>query len=149
MKTASDWMREFLPALNAAMGCPDVGPHETVKMYFDKIIEYERANAGKGCPIREHVGLERLLAKLNEGKPLLPDPELGQDVAFVAYCLNAERRSLKEAHDLIQSIEWIEDGEERLWFCPMCEATKKDPSVKKDHDPGCAMAKVVSEIKKS
>jgi len=39
------------------------------------------------CAIREHVGIEKLLQKIGMGQPLMPDPELGQDVAFLAHVI--------------------------------------------------------------
>lgn len=36
------------------------------------------------CEDRNHVGLRKLINKLGCGERVFPDPELGQDVAFVA-----------------------------------------------------------------
>lgn len=60
----------------------------------------------KACAVREHAGLEKLIHKMGMAQPLMPDPELGQDVAFLAHvitklqaALDLKTRALKEAED--------------------------------------------------
>lgn len=45
-------------------------------------------SCGLGCHVREHVGLDRLIA----GTVSLPDDSLGQDVAFLAFRLQEKKR---------------------------------------------------------
>jgi len=46
------------------------------------------------CTIREHVGIEKVIGKLGMGERLMPDPELGQDVAFLAHVIEAQKDQL-------------------------------------------------------
>jgi len=62
--------------------------------------------APKTCDVREHAGLENVIHKMGMAQPLMPDPELGQDVAFLAHVitklqadLDLKSRALKEAED--------------------------------------------------
>ena len=54
---------------------------------------FEAALRDVACP-REHAGIERLMMNIMGNKPVLPDPELGQDVAAIAF---AHERQLVDA----------------------------------------------------
>jgi hypothetical protein len=43
------------------------------------------------CTVREHTGLEKVVHKVNMGEKILPDPELGQDAAFLAFVIENMR----------------------------------------------------------
>lgn len=64
------------------------------------VLEWMVEYAGVGCP-KGHQGFDRLVGKLLKeplGKvtPLLPDPELGQDVALIAHQIQTLRNKLRE-----------------------------------------------------
>ncbi len=62
------------------------------------------------CP-REHAGLDRLIAALACGQPLLPDPELGQDVALLAFTID----DLRKQRDLLaKTVAVLEAKNEEL-----------------------------------
>lgn len=46
------------------------------------------------CTIREHVGLEKVIGKLGMSEAIMPDPELGQDVAFLAHVITGQREQI-------------------------------------------------------
>jgi len=51
------------------------------------------------CNVREHAGLEKVMYKLGACLPLMPDPELGQDVAFLAHVITDMQKRLRSFHD--------------------------------------------------
>jgi hypothetical protein len=51
------------------------------------------------CRVREHAGLERVMAKIGMNEPLLPDPDLGQDVAFLAFVIERMKAVVDAARD--------------------------------------------------
>lgn len=64
------------------------------------------AVAVASCNVREHAGLEKVIQKLGMAQHILPDPELGQDVAFLGHVigtlekeLESKRKALKEAEE--------------------------------------------------
>lgn len=63
------------------------------------VLEWMVEYAGVGCP-KEHQGFDKLVTKLQGpmGRiaPLLPDPELGQDVALIAQQIQTLRNKLRE-----------------------------------------------------
>lgn len=46
------------------------------------------------CTIREHAGIEKVIGKLGMCQPIMPDPELGQDVAFLAHAITESHKEL-------------------------------------------------------
>jgi hypothetical protein len=48
------------------------------------------------CYDRNHVGLRKIINKLGMGLQIFPDPELGQDVAFVAMVIENQHRLIDE-----------------------------------------------------
>lgn len=64
-------------------------------------------SCGRGCHIREHAGLEKLLGP-RKTETLLPDVALGQDVAFIATMINsltAERDTAIRERDEFKASE--------------------------------------------
>lgn len=57
------------------------------------------------CTIREHAGLEKVLQKMGMNEKLMPDPELGQDVAFLAHVITIDHEKLGQAHKLVEAVE--------------------------------------------
>jgi hypothetical protein len=47
------------------------------------------------CTVREHAGLEKAVMKMGIGAPLLPDPELGQDVAFLCHVIGTMAKKVE------------------------------------------------------
>lgn len=47
------------------------------------------------CSIREHAGLDRVIQKICMGEKILPDPSLGQDVAFLGRIIDHWHEYLK------------------------------------------------------
>ena len=75
--------------------------------------------------IREHAGLEKVVAKIGMNHGLLPDPELGQDVAFLAFAIE------KQKEDIVKLRRQVEVYDMELWMdalIPLMRRTiKKDP----------------------
>lgn len=79
------------------------------------------------CTIREHAGLEKVMGKIGLNQALLPDPELGQDVAFVAFALE------KAKEDVVKLQRQVEVYDAELWMDALVpllrRAMKKDPDA--------------------
>lgn len=57
-----------------------------------------------GCTVREHRGVEKVVAKIGLAELLLPDPELGQDVAFFAFIITSQKREIALVKDLLHRV---------------------------------------------
>jgi len=55
------------------------------------------------CGVREHAGIEKVISKLNMHEPIMPDPDLGQDVAFLAHVITSLQKRLLSIHDHMSS----------------------------------------------
>ena len=56
------------------------------------------------CTVREHDGIEKVVGKIGLEQSLLPDPELGQDVAFLAFVISSQKKSSQILTDLLHRI---------------------------------------------
>lgn len=72
---------------------------------------HSRTGTVRGCNIREHNGLETVMMKLGACLPLMPDPELGQDVAFLAHVISDMQKRLRSFHDHVRD----EVDYKKLW----------------------------------
>lgn len=79
------------------------------------------------CHIREHVGLEKVVAKIGMNEPLLPDPELGQDVAFLAFVIKKQQGEIERLTGALKEIRVRTDSDN---IQMIIDAVL--PSVKKD-----------------
>jgi len=63
------------------MKCPECGGEDDSSKHQMTCVSL------KICQVREHVGIEKVIQKIGMNQPLMPDPELGQDVAFLAHVI--------------------------------------------------------------
>ena len=73
------------------------------------------------CTIREHAGLDKVVYKLGLNQSLLPDPELGQDVAFLAFVIGKLEERLKKVHAIVDKfVCTCTHGPEQCAACGEC-----------------------------
>jgi len=88
------------------------------------------------CTIREHAGLEKIIQKINLCQELLPDPELGQDVAFLAFVMKKYKEALEVAEARLVNMRaafTASSTETELRYRAALEEIAREPGVDHRH----------------
>lgn len=67
---------------------------------MSEIPNLRRTQGIHSCGVREHDGINKAIVKLGLGMPIMPDPELGQDVAFLGHVITELQRRVKSLEAL-------------------------------------------------
>lgn len=114
------------------IGRCDLGPRMDEPITCPKCNEIQIKNSKiPTCNIREHVGIERVIQKLGMDQTIMPDPELGQDVAFLAHVITVDKALLGRYRGALEQVHmWgAHDlgsltGKMCKLTCPVCIARK-------------------------
>jgi hypothetical protein len=76
---------------------------------LEMIVDLHRGEGGEGTCPREHQGFDLLMQKLLKEplhgyKPLLPEPQFGQDVAMVAHLIDRLRNRIRQSSLRLEGI---------------------------------------------
>jgi hypothetical protein len=63
-----------------------------IMLFLIKVCEKDKPE----CRDRNHVGLEKIINKFGMGQHIFPDPDLEQDVAFLAMVIENQHKLINE-----------------------------------------------------